>query len=86
MKDWQSLSHVRWECKYHVVITPKCRGQVLNVLSNLYDTSSISISYAAHISCRAFLNTLFQSLSISRAMNGSMRAPRQFREAARMVA
>ena len=19
MHDWQSLSHVRWECKYHVV-------------------------------------------------------------------
>ena len=20
MHDWQSLSHVRWDCKYHVVI------------------------------------------------------------------
>ena len=25
MKDWQSQSHVKWECKYHVVILPKCR-------------------------------------------------------------
>ena len=25
MHDWQSLSHVRWECKYHVVIIPKYR-------------------------------------------------------------
>ena len=25
MHDWRSLSHVRWECKYHVVITPKYR-------------------------------------------------------------
>ena len=22
MHEWQSLSHVRWECKYHVVIIP----------------------------------------------------------------
>ena len=29
MHDWQSLSHVRWECKYHVVITPKYRRKVL---------------------------------------------------------
>ena len=26
MREWQSLSHVKWECKYHVVIVPKyCR-------------------------------------------------------------
>ena len=25
MHEWQSLSHVRWECKYHVVIVPKYR-------------------------------------------------------------
>ena len=25
MHEWQSLSHVRWECKYHVVIIPKYR-------------------------------------------------------------
>ena len=23
MHDWRNLSHVRWECKYHVVFTPK---------------------------------------------------------------
>ena len=23
--EWQSLSHVKWECKYHVVILPKYR-------------------------------------------------------------
>ena len=28
MHDWRSLSHVRWECKYHVVIVPKYRHQV----------------------------------------------------------
>jgi REP element-mobilizing transposase RayT len=35
MHEWQNLSHVRWDCKYHVVIVPKyperhgfCRGVV----------------------------------------------------------
>ena len=25
MKDWRSQSHVKWDCKYHVVIIPKYR-------------------------------------------------------------
>ena len=29
MHDWQSLSHVRWECKYHIVFIPKYRKKVL---------------------------------------------------------
>ena len=29
MHDWQSLAHVRWECKYHVVIVPKYRKKNL---------------------------------------------------------
>lgn len=29
MHEWQSLAHVRWECKYHVVIIPKYRRKVL---------------------------------------------------------
>ena len=29
MHEWQSLSHVRWDCKYHVVIAPKYRRKVL---------------------------------------------------------
>jgi putative transposase len=28
MHEWQSQSHVRWECKYHVVIIPKYRRKV----------------------------------------------------------
>jgi len=28
MDEWQSLAHVRWECKYHVVIIPKYRHKV----------------------------------------------------------
>lgn len=29
MHEWQSLSHVRWDCKYHVVIIPKYRKRKL---------------------------------------------------------
>ena len=28
MHDWRNLSHVRWECMYHLVITPKYRKKV----------------------------------------------------------
>src|SRR5688500_19442339 len=29
MHEWQRQSHVRWECKYHVVIVPKYRKKLL---------------------------------------------------------
>ena len=29
MDDHESLSHTKWECKYHVVFIPKCRRKVL---------------------------------------------------------
>ena len=29
MHEWQSLSHVRWECKYQVVLVPKYRRRVM---------------------------------------------------------
>ena len=29
MRDWRSLSHVRWDCKYHVVFVPKYRKKAL---------------------------------------------------------
>ena len=28
MKDWQSQAHVKWDCKYRVVIVPKYRRNV----------------------------------------------------------
>ena len=28
MKDWQSLAHAKWECKYHLVFIPKYRQKV----------------------------------------------------------
>ena len=27
MDEYESLSHTKWECKYHVVFIPKCRQQ-----------------------------------------------------------
>lgn len=28
MREWQSQSHVKWYCRYHVVIVPKyCKEQ-----------------------------------------------------------
>jgi len=29
MDDAESLSHTKWECKYHVVFIPKCRRKTL---------------------------------------------------------
>jgi putative transposase len=29
MDEYESLSHSRWECKYHAVFIPKCRRKVL---------------------------------------------------------
>ncbi len=29
MNDSESLSHSKWECKYHVVFIPKCRRKTL---------------------------------------------------------
>src|SRR6201989_2068121 len=29
MDDYESLSHSKWDCKYHVVFIPKCRRKTL---------------------------------------------------------
>jgi putative transposase len=29
MKDWQSMAHVKWEWKYHIVFIPKYRKKIL---------------------------------------------------------
>jgi putative transposase len=29
MREWQSLSHVRWYCRYHVVFVPKYRKRTI---------------------------------------------------------
>ncbi len=29
MDEYEGLSHTEWECKYHIVFIPKCRGKTL---------------------------------------------------------
>ena len=29
MDDYESLNHTKWECKYHIVVIPKCRRKKL---------------------------------------------------------
>jgi putative transposase len=29
MDEYESLSHSKWECKYHVIFIPKCRRKTL---------------------------------------------------------
>ena len=29
MDDYESLSHSKWDCKYHVAFIPKCRRKTL---------------------------------------------------------
>lgn len=41
MSDYQSLSHSKWDCKYHVVFIPKCRrktlyGQIRKYLGQIF--------------------------------------------------
>ena len=41
MRDYKSLTHTRWDCKYHVVFIPKCRqkiiyGQLRKELGNVF--------------------------------------------------
>jgi len=44
MKDFKSLSHVRWECKYHVVFIPKYRRKVIyGKLRALYNLGLMGI-------------------------------------------
>ena len=52
MKDWRSIAHVTWECKYHVVIVPKYRkkeffgkrrGQVGEILRQLCRQKDIEL-------------------------------------------
>lgn len=52
MHDWRSLSHVRWDCKYHVVFVPKyrkkalygkLRGQVGEILHDLCKQKGVDL-------------------------------------------
>ena len=36
MDEYESLSHSKWECKYHIVFIPKCRRKTLYVQLRQY--------------------------------------------------
>ena len=46
MKDWRSQAHVKWDCKYHVVIVPKCRRR------KFYGSLRVEIGKILHELCR----------------------------------
>ena len=62
MKEYQSLSHTRWDCKYHVVFIPKRRKKLLlgklrkhlgEVLHDLgHSDPKVTMRYA-HLSTKA---------------------------------
>ena len=69
MKDWRSIAHVMWECKYHVVIVPKYRrkeffgkrrGQVGEILRQLCRQKDIEL-----IEGNAAVNHIHMLLSIA---------------------
>ncbi len=31
MDEYESLSHTKWDCKYHVIFIPKCRRRTIYV-------------------------------------------------------
>jgi putative transposase len=52
MNDFESLAHVRWECKYHVIFIPKYRRKVIfggirtsigQILRDLCDQKGIAL-------------------------------------------
>jgi putative transposase len=43
MKEWQSLAHTKWECKCHVVIVPKYRKRIGEILRELCRYKGIEI-------------------------------------------
>jgi putative transposase len=52
MKDWRSQSHVKWVCKYHIVIVPKyrrrkfygsLRGEIGKILRQLCGQKDIEL-------------------------------------------
>ncbi len=58
MDEYQSLSHTVWDCKYHVVWTPKCRRKTLheqlrNHLGQVFRTppQQKGVKYLKDISC-----------------------------------
>jgi putative transposase len=74
MDEFESLSHTKWECKYHVVFIPKFRrkalyGQLRDHLGELFR----KISGREDISSRPWGETKLRSGNTSRARKRKIR-------------
>ena len=76
--DYESLSHTKWQCQYHIILTPKYRRQVIygkykkeigKILRTLCERNGIEIHEAN--ACRDHIHMLVSippKMSVSRAM------------------
>ncbi|XKH51775.1 IS200/IS605 family transposase [Chryseomicrobium palamuruense] len=76
--DNQSLAHTKWNCKYHIVIAPKCRRQVIygkiradicRILRQLCERKGVEIIEAE--ACKDYIHMLVSippKLSVSSFM------------------
>jgi putative transposase len=46
-ETYQSLSHSRWDCTYHVVFIPKCRRKILygEIRKPTFRTPLVEVAY-----------------------------------------
>jgi hypothetical protein len=60
MDEFESLSHTKWDCKYHVVFIPKCRR------NTLYDQLITGTPYQLHnlTSCPQASTSIIQTVPI----------------------
>ena len=64
MKEYQSLSHTRWDCKYHVVFIPKRRkkrvfgvlrrqlGEIFHELASHKESKIVEVSFPRFFVCQ----------------------------------
>ena len=76
--DYESLSHTKWRCQYHIILTPKYRRQVIygkykkeigKILRTLCERNGVEILEAN--ACRDHIHMLVSippKMSVSRAM------------------
>ena len=76
--DYESLSHTKWRCQYHIILTPKYRRQLIygkykkeigKILRTLCERNGIEIHEAN--ACRDHIHMLVSippKMSVSRAM------------------
>jgi len=64
MRDYMSLSHTRWDCKYHIVFIPKKRkkhiyGSIRKYLGDILN----ELARPQQLNLKSPKNNFFQSIS-----------------------